>query len=697
MKGFVYGGGIVLFSLLFLMPYFYVYDPFFIRGLFLSLFLSFLMKKRKIRFSSIDGCLLLIFLFSGISFYTATNINAEITAFVQSSYILLYYFVLRFWLEGMKEIRGLLSGYVVCIGLLSILATAFFYQFLKDVHEMEFSSLYDFRFLFQPLGVPSNEWASLQILFGGITLLALHYCRDMKRRKWIVRVGILVFLQILWSFSRGMYLSMLVWGIGILFIARKTIMRRGYRQVLGTSFLVLIVFLFVYPQEVKQTLKMNETVSQQRSIDSRLNMWNLTDTIIKDYPWGTGSFTYPMVMDKYLQQDNRAEGYSSYATNLISQLLVEKGVIGFILYLFFAVVVLFYVVQRKEKKIWLVFIILLVFLFREQTFSVFLNSTRVQLLIYTLLALMQVSLVDEFQNEGKQRWHFYFLPLLIWGTCLMSNLWIDRNNRLNAKSCLAAQNEEWNKAVDEIEKTERIAPYLINRGLVYLNLYDSLSDEQYLEKADIVLEEAQKQNPYDVQPDYYRLMIRDREKGKEGKNLPELKRLAARYPDKLLYKWTLYEWYYRKQDWGNAATSLKDCVLEVPRILDAKYWKKKTAEDADFIRDVESLLKIEIAKEPVEDPVVWAKYGSVSLKLGNLFLAEKYLEGALNRLPNLSMAWHNLGKLAEMKGEKAASTLYKKRANILGVRVEKFELDRLLDGSYNFRFRIWYGCEKVKW
>lgn len=655
------------------------------------------MKKRKIRFSSIDGCLLLIFLFSGISFYTATNVNTEITAFVQSAYVLLYYFVLRFWLEGMKEIRGLLSGYVVCIGLLSILATAFFYQFLKDIREMEFFSLYDFRFLFQPLGVPNNEWASLQILFGGITLSALYYCRDMKRRKWIVGVGILVFLQILWSFSRGMYLSMFVWGIGILFIAGKTIMRRGYRQVLGASLLVLIVFLFVYPQEVKQTLKMNETVSQQRSIDSRLNMWNLTDTIIKDYPWGTGSLTYPMVMDKYLQQDNRAEGYSSYATNLVSQLLVEKGVIGLVLYVFFAVVVLFYVIQRKEKKIWLVFIILLVFLFREQTFSVFLNSIRVQWLIYTLLALMQVPLVHGFQNVGKRRWNFSFLPLLIWSVCLIGSFGIDRNNRLNAEVCRAVQNEDWNKAVDEMEKTDCIAPYLINRGLVYLNLYDRLSDKQYLQKADMALQEAQKQNPYDVQPDYYRLMIRDRKDGEERKNLSELKRLAARYPDKLLYKWTLYEWSCRKQDRNDAENSLKECVLEVPRILDTEYWKKRTAEDADFIRDVENLLKIEITKVPVEDPVVWAKYGSVSLKLGNLSLAEKYLAGALERLPNLSMAWYNLGVLAEMKGEEAESALYKKRANMLGVRVEKCELDRLLEDAYNFRFRIWYGCEKVKW
>lgn len=696
MNGFLYIGGIILFSLLFLMPYFYVSDPFFIWGLFLSLFLCLLMKNRKIQYNGIDICLLLNLLFCGISFYVTANILTEITNFIQCSYVLLYYFTLRFWLAGMKEIRGLLFGYVICIGLLSILATAYFILFQKDVNEMEFSSLYDFRFLFHPLGVVNNEWASLQILFEGIILLAYNHYQDLKKRRWIVCIGILVFLQILWSFSRSIYLLIPICAIGILFIVRKNITRKKYLQTCGVFCLIFISFLFVYSQEVKQTLKLNETISQQRSIDGRLDMWNLTGTVIKGYPWGTGSRTYPMILDKYLKKEKRPEGYSAYATNLISQLLVEKGMIGFILYFSFFIVLLLYVIQRREKGAWLAFIFLFVFLCREQTFSVFSDSIRIQWSFYTLLAFMQVPSTQKLQNNRKAWWGLCFLPLLIWTACLFGRLWGDRNNRLNAECCSAVQNKDWNRATTEIEKTERVIPHLVNRGLIYLNLFDQLLDKQFLQKADHAIQEAQNQNPHDVQLDYYRLIIKNKIESREERDLFELKRLAERYPDKLIFKWTLYEWYCKKQDWDNAENSLKECILQAPRLLDTDYWRKKTEEDTVLVRNMENILKIQISKEFTEDPILLAKYGSISLKLGNLSLAEKYLKGALERLPNLSMAWYNLGDLAEMKGEKEESRLYKRRANILGGEVKKIELDRLLRSDYNLRFRIWYGCKKIK-
>lgn len=695
MKNILYIVGLALFFLFFLIPYFYVSDPYFVRGLFLSLFLCFLMKNRNIKMTMIDCGLLLILLFNGVSLFTTSNIISETKEFIQCSYVLFYYFLLRYWIKDMLGCEKILLIYAICIGFLSILATAYFFLFKNDIYELEFSSLYDFRFLFRPLGLPNNEWASLQILFAGIVSFAFCINKNAKIRIFYICIVILVLLQILWSFSRGMYLSFVILIIGILAVVGGDLNKK-YRWICGVFLFVIIGFTLLYPLEVQKTLKMNETVSQQRSIDCRINMWDTTEDILKEHCWGTGSHTYPMVMDKYLQGDERTESYTSYAMNLISQLLVEKGIPGFLLYLLLFFIVLCYVIQKKDKRVWIIFVFLLTFICREQTFSTFLNSIRIQWLFYTLLAFIQIPVLKEDMVNIKGK-YIYLLPLIIWLLCFTGIQWIERNNVYNKECSVAVKYGDWKKAAEWIEKTNRITPYLINRGIIYTYLYDYTLNKLYLQKADSAFDDAQRQNPFDVQINYYRIMIQNRKLNEDNNLLSDLSILVSNYPDKLLYKWTMYNFCLQKEEFEKASQIFVDCILSTPRLMDTEHWEYVVENNPEFIHNITTCLKEQISKEPVDDPIKLAKYGSIALKLGDKVLAEKYLNNALEKIPNLSIAWYNLGVLAEINGDKEKSMIFKRRASVMQGTFISSDLNYLLNGSYNFRFLSWYGCENIKY
>ena len=103
---------------------------------------------------------------------------------------------------------------------------------------------------------------------------------------------------------------------------------------------------------------------------------------------------------------------------------------------------------------------------------------------------------------------------------------------------------------------------------------------------------------------------------------------------------------------------------------------------------------------------VLAKSGKIALSLNNIPLAKKYLEEALAQLPNLSIAWYNLGKAELSLGNKEKAYIYEKRACVLSMGVLSTEsmhkrftdiqskprlINRILLGNYNIKFTQWYS------
>lgn len=162
-------------------------------------------------------------------------------------------------------------------------------------------------------------------------------------------------------------------------------MGKRYFSLLSSGIIVVLLSLSAtYQQEILTTLRMNRTVSQQRSLHSRVNELDATIQFVKNHPSGGENGNYTLSMDSYLYENDEA-GVTSYASNLISQILVEKGWAGSLLYLLLLIVVLITICRRKDIVAWGIGLILITYLFREQTFSVFFMSVPACLLVYTLL------------------------------------------------------------------------------------------------------------------------------------------------------------------------------------------------------------------------------------------------------------------------------------------------------------------------
>lgn len=692
-------------TFLFLLQFFYAGDTYFICGLIMAIILSLKLKKGHITLTPIDYCILLIGLYDLYSVFVSVNPLKSFSYLKTSLYCICYYWILRFLLTNDSKIKVLLSSYSLMFGILSLLAVTYFGLFTQSINSMNFSDLYPFRHFYQPLGISSNEWATLQILSGGITVLCMYYCRKSQKMLFITSViSLLILCQMVVSFSRGIYLALLLYLFCISFVAWKSISKR-YLFLLTSSILILLLSLsLIYRQEILTTLRMNHTVSQQRSFNSRVNELDATKLFVKNHPFGGGNGNYTLLMDSYLYGNDEA-GVTSYASNIICQILVEKGWVGFLLYSSLFVVVLIAIYKRKNIVAWGIGLILITYLFREQTFSIFFISVPARLLIYTLLAILLSQKTFKKRPTLPRTRYVYWFPLGIWILLFTGIQWDIRNKKHNSSFLAAAENGNAQQAIQEIEQTKRIPAYLLNRSLFYLSNFEKTKDSLNLRKAENAIRNSISQNPSDIYLTYFLSLIL--EKRKNEKEAISIKRdLVKRYPKNTLFQWGMFKQAYQTGNKEIACKHLVKAIILSPAILDTRFWINIKEDDSLFCKEITTHLYNHIASYQKEDPIALAKSGKIALSLENVSLAKQYLEESLVQLPNLPMAWYNLSKAELCLGNKEKAGSYEKRACILSTGIlstedmhKKFtdlqskprHIDRILLENYNLKFTQWYA------
>ena len=200
----------------------------------------------------------------------------------------------------------------------------------------------------------------------------------------------------------------------------------------------------------------------------------------------------------------------------------------------------------------------------------------------------------------------------------------------------------------------------------------------------------------DIQLHYYKAV--------EERDTIKLKELSNDYPNKILFRWTLYEWFRLSGDINKAAEELAFCILKHPRLLATDYWQKLWQDDFRIAQSVENKLRTAIQAKP-ENAILLAKYGSVALSLGEKHLAEQYLTTANTLLPNLSRVWGNLATIEADKGNINTAELYNRRMNLLeqGIFAQnaypknnKQDIKKTLNQDYRFLFFVWYNTSLEK-
>lgn len=628
----------------------------------------------------VDINLSLVTVYDIVSCLYANCLAPSIQAALLSLLCLTAYFVLRKLLTSENTIHITQLGSYLPIGAALLLAVSSFFIFRQSVLSVGFPDTYHFRFLFRPLGYITNVWAEvLLILLGWVCLI----------RRFSSLFIFLTILAIIVSFSRGTYIALGVYIITWLFLVKP---KREKLRLLAISAIAILLTGSFFPDEMKTTLQMNRTSSQQQSTEGRITAaqagW---DAFLKHPLLGYGNGNYTFAVDQALNQDNTLP-YTSYAPNIIIQLLVEKGVIGLFLYLLLALAVFRTIWKRRKlSESIIIGCLLLALVVKEMTQATLLYTPFCLFMLYALFAFLQKKDTSIDKRDSPPTTLGYAIPAVAavcyFGWLIFSFLQI-QNESYQQKSVAAWENGQYAEAILLMEQTGNQTPNLINRGLLYMQYYKKTTDQKYLQMAEQTLQKAQQQQPEDVQIRYLQAQLHISYKN-YSKAHQIANELATDFPKNSLYLSILSDILYQQGEKEEALPIWVKAIRYTPRLLTSQRIKDLQQNDPAFYHSLYQ--RISSLRPTIEDsPTDYARYGYIARWCGNNSAAEGYLQKAVESLPNLATPWHLLGD--ENKYRLLIYGAFRKDLLSSELPEEKEISDDLLfKTTYQAKFMNWYG------
>lgn len=632
------------------------------------------------QWTAIDVCLALLTVYDVIAcLYASSPLDAFYSIFLSLS-CLTAYFVARRLLASERAARIILQGSYWPVGIALLLAVCSFFIFRRSVLQVGFQDTYHFRFLFRPLGYVTNEWAEvLLILLGWVCLI----------RRYSSLFIFLTILAILFSFSRGAYIA---WGVYVMAWLLLVTPKRQKVGLLAVCIGAIALTGLFFPAEMRTTLQMNRTVSQQQSTEGRITATEAGWDTFKERPlFGYGNGNYTLAVDRTLNQDSTLP-YTSYAPNLFIQLLIEKGVVGLLLYIGLALAIC-----RTMRKEWqqpesrILACTLLALAAKEMTQATLLYTPFALLMVYVLLAFLQKKDIPSVKGENRRTAGSYLLAgcvLVCFFSWQLFRFLQSRDQSYQQQSEAAWKKGEFSEAVRWIEQTGQHTPGLINRGLLYMQCFRKTQERKYLQAAQQVLQKACRQQPEDIQIRY--LQARAYMYGKEfDKAYSIIGRLAADYPKNSLYLSALSDILYQQGDKEAALQPLINAIRYTPRLLTGPRIRDLQQTDPVFYHTLRQRLMA--SKPAAEDtPADDARYGYIARWCGDRAVSDAYLQKALDALPNLATPWHLLGD--DRKYRLLLYGAFHKNLLATGLPAEGEMTDELLFKMfYRAKFENWYG------
>lgn len=634
------------------------------------------------QWTAIDWCLSLITFYDIAScLYAVCSYPAVCNVFL-SVFCLTSYFVVRKLFVCGHSLTILLQGSYVPIGIALLLGFCSFFIFRQSVWQVGFEDTYPFRFLFRPLGYFTNEWAEVLILLLGWVCMVHRYS------------GLFVFLlvlAILLSFSRGAYMALgtyvMAW---VAFVQPK---REKIRLLMISIIAVALTGIF-FQSELKTTLQMNRTRSQQQSTEGRLNAVTVAWNRFQERPWfGYGNGNYTFAVDGALYQDS-TRAYTSYAPNLLIQLLIEKGIIGILLYLWLIVAICRMILKQREcPDNRITGCVLLALAVKEMTQATLFSAPFALFMLYVLLAFLGKEKVPVQESESRQPLARYILLGMVavcYGVWVAWGFFQKRDQLLQQRSIQAYEKGDVCEAIRLMELTQNQVHGQINRSLLYRQCYRKTKEQKYMLAAEQALRQANRRQPEDIQIRYMqaRLYI-------DAANLDDasaiLKELIKAYPKNSLYLSAFSEILYQKGKKEGALNVLIKAICYTPRLLTGRRIRDLQQTDPFFYHTLKQRLS---ALQPAtnDTPIDYARYGYIAHWCGNQFIADIYLLKAVEDMPNLATPWHLLGDDNKYRLLQYGA-FYK---NLLSAELlpEQEMTDELLfKMQYQGKFQNWYGNE----
>lgn len=635
------------------------------------------------QWTEIDGCLSLIIIYDVIScFYAGSVLNAVHSVFLSLG-CLTTYFIVRRLFDSAGAIRIIMQGSYLPIGGTLLLAICSFFIFRQSVLQVGFQDTYHFRFLFRPLGYVTNEWSEIMLILLGWVCLIRRYSGSFI---------FLTVLVILFSFSRGAYIA-----LGIYIIAWCLLVnpKREKFHLLAVCIAAIILTGLFFPTEMKTTLQMNHTVSQQQSTEGRITATKAGWCTFKErslFGYGNGNYTF--AIDQTLNQDCTLP-YTSYAPNIVIQLLIEKGIAGLLLYLWLTIAICRRILKRQgQPDSRIIGCTLLALAAKEMTQATLFYTPFALFMCYVFLAFLQKEGDTPVAKEESRRtacdYVFPGVVLVCYLSWQIFHFLQIRNASYRQQSEIAWKEGHFFEAIRLIEQTGKQTPSLINQGLLYIQYFQMTKEQVYFHAAQRVLQKAYRQQSGDVQIRYLQgqLYIYAKE---FDKAYLIIEKLAKAYPKNSLYLSALSDILYQQGNKEAALQPLAKAIRYMPRLLTGPRIRNLQQIDPAFYQVLRESLA---AWKPTEEdgPADWARYGYIARWCGEEAVSDVYLHKALDALPNLVVPWHLLED-----DRKYRLLLYGAfHKNLLSAQLpaEKDMTDKLLFRRlYQTKFENWYGCK----
>lgn len=632
------------------------------------------------QWTMVDCSLCLITAYDLISCLNAACTTPAISYSLLSLFCLTVYFVLRKLFGSTQATRQLQQGCYLPIGAALLLAICSFFVFRQSVLGVGFQDTYHFRFLFRPLGYITNVWAEvLLVLLGWVCLI----------RKYS---GIFIFLTVLallFSFSRGAYIALGVYLIcWLLFVKSK----QEKIRLFAVSMAAIVLTGICFPREMKTTLQMNRTVSQQQSTEGRINATQAGWDTFRQRPiFGYGNGNYTFAIDQTLNQDI-THSYTSYAPNILVQLLIEKGIIGSLLYQILAIAICRTIIKRrKQPESCMLGCLLLALMTKEMAQATLLSTPFSLFMVYAMLAFLQKEEFPEEETEHKPAVSGYLLPAIT-TVCYIGYIFFILQQDLDEshlrQSIAAFEKGQYTEAIRLMKQNGEQTPNLVNRGLLYMQYYRKTGDPKAVEAAELALQKARQQQPEDIHIRYLlaRLYIDSKA---FGKALPMAEELAIHYPKNSLYLSALSDVLYLQGEKEAALQPLVNAIRYMPRLLTGKRIRDLQQNDPVFFLALQQQLAT-LVPSPTDGPADYARLGYITRWCGNQSVAEEYLRKAVEGMPNLATPWHLLGD--DNKYRLLLFGAFQKNLSSTKLPEEKEMSDHLLlKNAYQPKFTNWYG------
>lgn len=540
------------------------------------------------QWSAIDWSIGTITLFDIISCHYANCPIPAIRVSFYSLYAFITYWVGRRLFAWQSTCKLIHSGSISIMIVALLLAVISFFVFQKSVLEVGFEDTYHFRFLFRPLGYITNVWSEILLLILGWGCL-------LNKRYSIVFI-FLCFISLLLSFSRGAYISSGIYLIGSLLTMNKT----DKIKILFSAIIAIICIGICYPKEMQTTLQMNQTTSQQQSTESRIQSTEAAWQAFKQRPiWGYGNGNYRYALDPIIGQDS-TKPFTSMPPNTISALLIEKGIVGILLYLLLGIVVVRCVwMNRKQRESRIIICTLLAFLAKDMSQSAWQETPFLMVITYLILAYLQ-------KEEKEEIW------------------------------CIQTSTSYIVTSIAGIVIFLWSIPKIIH---AYDQTGNFLKQKDYLN--------AWRKHPEDKQL-YYLFVSRILMQENPSKADSSLKELTIKYPQNSLFARSYAQRCYENGQKETAQHMMAKAINLTPRLLDDEWMKKWEKSDSLFYQKIiEEVIKLKPEKKASAS--AYARYGYILSWKGENATATIYLTKALEILPNLATPYLLLGEINKYK------------------------------------------------